>query len=392
MSKILVGIFGAALSSVNYGCTALALTQISLIQKIAKDQGKHVEYWIFSDETEDTLIKIRKLLHINDIYSKYVIRLKTGLSGLKRLRSDINSCDLIIDITYGDSFSDIYGEKFFFLYSLPKYYAIKSGKPFVLAPQTIGPFYSSLAKKAAKWIINKTDYIFTRDLLSLECVKKLSPHSNPKITSDLAMNLPFSRIVDTTKKNSKLVGLNVSSMLWAKEGAKSNIALKLSYRELTYRLLDYFRENNYETHLIAHVYEKGDFTEYSLSKQLNNEYQDSTVLAPSFSDPIEAKSYMSKLDVMIGSRMHATIGAFSSGVPVIPIAYSRKFEGLYSTIGYDYIIDCNKESVETALERVQEYLKNISYLKVARDLAYEKALALNQNYFNTLSEIISTIG
>lgn len=392
MSKILVGLFGSALSSVNYGCTALALTQINLIQDIAKDQGKQVEYWVFSDETEDTILKTRKLLNIDDIHSKYVIRLKTGFSGFKRLRADINACDLIIDITYGDSFSDIYGKKFFFLYSLPKYYAIKSGRPFVLAPQTIGPFYSSLAKKVARWIINRTDYIFTRDLLSLECVKELSPSSDPKITSDLAMNLPFSRINRTTTKNCIQVGLNVSSMLWTKEGEKSNITLKLSYRELTYRLLDYLRDNYYETHLIAHVYENGEFTEYGLAKQLNEEYPDSTILAPSFSDPIEAKSYMSKLDVMIGSRMHATIGAFSAGVPVIPMAYSRKFEGLYSTIGYDYIIDCNRETVETALEKVQEYLKNLSYLKTARDIAYEKALSLNQNYFNALSDIISTIG
>ena len=42
--------------------------------------------------------------------------------------------------------------------------------------------------------------------------------------------------------------------------------------------------------------------------------------------------------------MHATIGALSSGVPTIPLAYSRKFSGVFGTIQYPYTIDLYGES------------------------------------------------
>jgi hypothetical protein len=55
---------------------------------------------------------------------------------------------------------------------------------------------------------------------------------------------------------------------------------------------------------------------------------------PDFTSASDAKSFISGLDFLIGARMHATIAAFSSGVPVVPISYSRKFEGLYGALGY----------------------------------------------------------
>lgn len=61
--------------------------------------------------------------------------------------------------------------------------------------------------------------------------------------------------------------------------------------------------------------------------------------------------------------MHATIAAFSSGVPVIPTAYSRKFLGLYSGVGYENIIDLRKLSTQESVEKTTEYLRNVEGLR-----------------------------
>ena len=51
---------------------------------------------------------------------------------------------------------------------------------------------------------------------------------------------------------------------------------------------------------------------------------------------------MASLDLFMGARMHACIGAFSAGVPTLLLAYSRKFSGLFKeTLGYDYVTDMN---------------------------------------------------
>ena len=59
------------------------------------------------------------------------------------------------------------------------------------------------------------------------------------------------------------------------------------------------------------------------------------IVAPAFRTPVEAKSYIAGMDFFAGARMHACIAAVSSGVPVYPLAYSRKFNGLFvETLGY----------------------------------------------------------
>ena len=43
--------------------------------------------------------------------------------------------------------------------------------------------------------------------------------------------------------------------------------------------------------------------------------------------------------------MHSTIAAFSSGVPVVPMSYSRKFTGLFNcTLDYDAVVDLKTET------------------------------------------------
>ena len=57
--------------------------------------------------------------------------------------------------------------------------------------------------------------------------------------------------------------------------------------------------------------------------------------------------------------MHATIAAFSSGVPVVPMAYSRKFNGLYvDTLHYDSLVDMKKESTNEIMDIIKKAFIN----------------------------------
>ena len=52
--------------------------------------------------------------------------------------------------------------------------------------------------------------------------------------------------------------------------------------------------------------------------------------------------------------MHSTIAAFSSGVPVVPMAYSRKFNGLFiDTLGYDHMVDLKVDTDEDILNKIK---------------------------------------
>lgn len=85
--------------------------------------------------------------------------------------------------------------------------------------------------------------------------------------------------------------------------------------------------------------------------------------------PQDAKSFISGLDFLIGARMHATIAAFSAGVPVMPVSYSRKFEGLYSALGYTALVNAKGQSTDAALDTILTGLDNRQELKARIDAA-----------------------
>ena len=84
----------------------------------------------------------------------------------------------------------------------------------------------------------------------------------------------------------------------------------------------------------------------------------------------------------------ATIGAFSAGIPTIPVAYSRKFEGLYSSLGYDYIIDASKLDLDKAISVLMEYLDNKDNLRNSQIDAIENIKKQEIKLSKSLKEIL----
>ena len=139
------------------------------------------------------------------------------------------------------------------------------------------------------------------------------------------------------------VGLNVSGLLMnGGYTGKNMFGLTTDYPALIREILRRFTAmEGVETHLVGHVISESQPVEddFRASEALAEEFP-GAVLAPRFASPSEAKSYIAGMDFFMGARMHACIAAFSSGVPVIPMAYSRKFAGLFGTLGYERTVDC----------------------------------------------------
>lgn len=82
-----------------------------------------------------------------------------------------------------------------------------------------------------------------------------------------------------------------------------------------------------------------------------------SVLAPAFASPSEAKSYIAGMDFFMGARMHACITALLSGVPVVPMAYSLKFEGLFGSLDWTRALNWPRRigaTMWTTITRVYE--------------------------------------
>lgn len=78
----------------------------------------------------------------------------------------LNECDILIDATGGDSFTDIYGLKKFIAIFLIKYFSIMAKPSVILAPQTIGPYSNSYINLIVNFYLRFVKQIFIRDELS----------------------------------------------------------------------------------------------------------------------------------------------------------------------------------------------------------------------------------
>ena len=186
------------------------------------------------------------------------------------------------------------------------------------------------------------------------------------VATDLAFALPYYKEKYDLNSSKRKVGINVSSLLW--DGGH-NIKLKVNYREYCRQIIKkYSEDDKTEIHIIPHVIDEDNYdsleNDSRVCKLLKEEFP-CAVLAPDFKDPIEAKSYISNMDVFIGARMHSTIGAISAGVATIPFSYSKKFEGLFGNLNYPFVISATKIDTDEAVQQTARYINDRCILSKA---------------------------
>lgn len=367
-----IGLLGFEFDSPNKGCEALGYSFVSLIKKNYPDK---VEFYVF---TNDELGLFPE--YFDDIcFEKVPLKIKDfSFQMIKAMRK----CDFIFDVTLGDSFSDIYSIDQCLSNIRFKFLAEIFGRKYILLPQTYGPFEDKKCRDRSIHILNHADYIFCRDKKSMEYIRALGIKSTHlQLTTDMAFALPYNEEKYTIDSNNIKIGINVSGLLW-KGGfeRKNQFGLSFDYRQFIYDILTYFTDKvNAEVYLIPHVIDNAESARDDDYRYLKTISENNTFvkIAPAFSSPIDAKSFISKMDFFIGSRMHATIASFSSGVPTVAVSYSRKFEGLFGSMNYPYVVHGNEETIEEAENHIINWFNQ-------RDIIKKQLLKSNSIIENSL--------
>lgn len=290
---------------------------------------------------------------------------KAIATGRSDFLAALRSADVVVDIGEGDSWTDIYGGKRFAFHAGTKIAALALGKPLVLAPQTIGPFTSPWRRRLAIGIMGRARAVYARDALSANFLRTCDLSTETDEFVDVAFRLPFARRPRDSAR--RRVGLNVSGLLYRGGYRTANeFGMTIDYPALMHRLIQYWSAaRDTEIHLVPHVVAfDGNDDDRTLIPELTTRFPN-LVVPPAFVNASEAKSYMSGLDFVVGGRMHACIGAFSAEVPVVPIAYSRKFNGLFDTLGYPHYVDGRAVDTDAAFAAVVEGYENRAALAAA---------------------------
>lgn len=345
MRAVAIGLLWHSDRSGNLGVGALTVGNIALVRGVAAEIG---------------IVPHFVILGFNDHGRPYIDEpdvafAPLGTATAARFAVTVGRMDCVLDIGGGDSFTDIYPLKRFAWIILSKVATIAQRVPLVFSPQTIGPFLGgSAAKRAlnalARWSMRRGRAVVVRDDRSRDAVRALVPGVEPVYAVDVAFALPWTPPPPRT--GPPRIGLNVSGLLWhGGHTGKGEFGLGYDYPALTTGLIEaLLARGDVTVELICHVNgEPGSNEDDGAVADLLARRYPALVRVPGFASPSAAKSHIAGLDALVAARMHACIAAFSSGVPVVPISYSRKFEGLFGSLGYARLVPFTGMTTDAAL-------------------------------------------
>lgn len=278
--------------------------------------------------------------------------------------------DFVGDIRGGDSFSDIYGVKNFLMGCLPVLSVIWVRGGIHLLPQSYGPFRSRLARRLARYILLRTESIWSRDRIGLEVVARLTGgRRRPELCPDVAFaltaitpELPVATPPIALGDGTTLIGLNVNGLVYNGGYTRSNMfGLRLDYPLFVEELVkDLLSDPSNRVLLVPHTAAPSGHVESDTEacrkvlESLPLTLRGRAHLLSCEYDQHELKGIIGRCDFFVGSRMHACIAALSQGVPTVGVAYSPKFAGVFETVGAsEWVVDGRTTPPEEALERVR---------------------------------------
>jgi colanic acid/amylovoran biosynthesis protein len=384
-SKFKVGLLWHSTNSGNLGVGALTVANMAIARDVAAALGLELDFTVIGMRDGETS-------YVSADQAKVFVVNTASLFRPDGCWAVIGDQDCLLDIGAGDSFADIYGPRRFFFLWWTKMLAIARGRPLILSPQTIGPFTRFGYKGMAKLALEKSRTVVARDDQSLRALQALAPRAHAVLSVDVAFALPYQDRSNERGGARLKVGVNVSGLLFAEaETGNNRFGLSVDYAQLMRRFISDLCEQGAEVHLVSHVVSRTmpEDDDGRLAERLHAEFPQ-TLVVPTFASPSEAKSYISSLDFLVAGRMHACIAAFSSGVPVVPVAYSRKFSGLFGMLDYKWLLPVTGLDEAAALAFLHDGIQNRAALAADEARGMTNVSALLDAYRRELSSLLSS--
>jgi colanic acid/amylovoran biosynthesis protein len=378
-----VCLFGAAPDTGNQGVTALCQSAVLALHERAigpitvfdHGRGKRSDRWKLGEQSVAVIrqgaVNGRRLYRPENLRQAKMAQRFGGLGN--PLLKTIRNSAAVLDVSGGDSFSDIYGPSRFETITLPKNLALNEGRPLILLPQTYGPFELPSAGRKAGRIVKAASLAYARDARSLAALQQLLGNdfdaTRHRLGVDMAFGLPqtppeLEKLGSALKsfllatRETPLIGLNFSGLLFNRaEWAKETFHLQCDYREFARDfLIRLIKETVANIVLVPHVHQPLDNFESDLAAALDlmeeipPHFKNRVTIPTNPLNASEAKWLIARCDWFAGSRMHATIGALSSGVPAAALAYSGKTLGVFETCGQgDSVLDLRENRSDKSI-------------------------------------------
>jgi colanic acid/amylovoran biosynthesis protein len=227
---------------------------------------------------------------------------------------------------------------------LARYYKSR-GKPVVLLPQAFGPFERQDTREAFTGMLQSADLVYARDRRSYDYAAALTPYPErlflaPDITlangGQAAHPLPPRGGYACLVPNERMMDQGKERWGDTYEAALLQIAQAMLARGIPLRVL-------------VHTSSPGDLR---MARHLAEQAASPSVQVVCEPDPLTLKGIIGGSLLLVGSRYHSLVSAFSTGVPSMCLGWSHKYDTLFEEFGCGDLVISPEQSSAQILERV----------------------------------------
>lgn len=241
-------------------------------------------------------------------------------------------------------------------------------KPVYVMGNSIEPISNKVVKKYTEGVLKRVDYIFAREKITEEYLKKILPFNKFCRIPDMAFSLEdkeyeFDYMDKLKKENDIIIGITVRN--WNFPNVKDKNKAKENYLKAVADSMDFIIEkyNSVFVFVPQVIVEFGDDTETAKEIKKIMKNSNKFVIRNDDYSPYEIKAMAGKCDYFIGTRMHSNIFATSMKIPTTAIAYEKKTNGIMETVNMsDYVVEIDtitKEELVSIIEKMIDNKENI---------------------------------
>lgn len=310
-------------SSGNHGCEAIyrgtkeVLDCPLLIQTENETEDRKYGIDQIAELSASKTAKAPFLAKAKAYYSLKINKSFTEMDGVYYLNA-IKKASVKSDIALsvgGDNYCYGYPEIYAYLNKMYKKYGFKT----ILWGCSVEPKLTEDRKVAED--LKSYEHIVARESITYDALKRIG--ANVSYCPDPAFYMKAEQTPIDERLNKSTIGINCSPMIVNNENRKGIVYQ--NYKETIEYIL---RETNMNIALIPHVVWQNNDDREVLYKLYDECNEKNRIIKIKDHNAPQLKYIISKCKVFIGGRTHATIAAYSTGVPTIVVGYSVKAKGI----------------------------------------------------------------
>jgi coenzyme F420 hydrogenase subunit beta len=272
---------------------------------------------------------------------------------------EINKADVVMD-TRGISQTDFFSHwRTHCEENIALMTAVNLGKPAIKYTQDMGPFLNRSNRITARYCLPKLDLIIARGIIVRELLKEIGISKNVKVLPDTAFLFdpaPVEKVDEILEREGligrPLIGVAASRQVDRRILKDGNKTQQNAYTLSLARIADYMIKK-YQVNVIFIPNEVdrkvNDYDDIFVAKKVHDNMmhkKGTRILEESYDAEI-TKGLIARCELMVASRYHSVVAAFSMRVPTIVLGWGFKYDQLTEMVGQrSYLY--NYESIDPA--------------------------------------------